>query len=394
MAVKKPHGRPDGKIVALRGCHSLTWIRGSLMKRKLQIFVSSTFTDLIPERQAAVSAILKAGHIPAGMELFTSGDKSQMDTIKKWIDESDVYMLILGGRYGSIEPISGISYTELEYNYAIEQGKALFAVVITDASLEAKIKSNGTAFLEKENPQALKLFRTRVLNYISSFFEDEKDIRLSVHESLSDFASSRELKGWIQADELVDTKPLFEEIKKLSDENNKLKDTLAELEKKSKLSQSSLNNDFDGIYEMLKSIEIKIPAKINNGVEASNTLSNIFINNRDTIISGVTNAASGSGVEGFFYFNICPKLQVHGLVENEKVAGAQYRRYAITKAGTAFLAEYDRRVFKLNKEKAEKAKKELASASAAEPTPSAPRTPSKKKAVTPPPINGELTDPT
>ncbi len=38
-----------------------------------------------------------------------------MNTIKKWIDESDVYMLILGGRYGSIEEESGLSYTELEY---------------------------------------------------------------------------------------------------------------------------------------------------------------------------------------------------------------------------------------------------------------------------------------
>ena len=40
--------------------------------KKYQIFVSSTFTDLIAERQSAVEAILKAGHIPAGMELFTS----------------------------------------------------------------------------------------------------------------------------------------------------------------------------------------------------------------------------------------------------------------------------------------------------------------------------------
>ncbi|TNT40442.1 DUF4062 domain-containing protein, partial [Escherichia coli] len=105
------------------------------MKRKLQVFVSSTFTDLIEERQAAVSAILKAGHIPAGMELFTAADRSQMDIIKNWIDESDVYMLILGGRYGSIEPTTGKSYTELEYDYAVEQGKALFAVVIKEEAL-------------------------------------------------------------------------------------------------------------------------------------------------------------------------------------------------------------------------------------------------------------------
>ena len=38
------------------------------MTKKLQVFVSSTYTDLIEERQAAVQAILDASHIPAGME--------------------------------------------------------------------------------------------------------------------------------------------------------------------------------------------------------------------------------------------------------------------------------------------------------------------------------------
>lgn len=58
------------------------------IRKRLQVFVSSTFTDLIHERQAAVEAILTAGHIPAGMELFTSGDESQMEVIKQWIEES------------------------------------------------------------------------------------------------------------------------------------------------------------------------------------------------------------------------------------------------------------------------------------------------------------------
>lgn len=61
------------------------------MEKKYQIFISSTFTDLIDERQAAVEAILRAGHIPAGMELFTSTNKTQWDVIKKWINESDIY---------------------------------------------------------------------------------------------------------------------------------------------------------------------------------------------------------------------------------------------------------------------------------------------------------------
>ena len=72
------------------------------MEKKLQIFVSSTFTDMKDERQAAVEAILRSGNIPAGMELFAAGDKSQLETITRWIDDSDIYLLLLGGRYGTI----------------------------------------------------------------------------------------------------------------------------------------------------------------------------------------------------------------------------------------------------------------------------------------------------
>ncbi|WP_313560496.1 DUF4062 domain-containing protein, partial [Ruminiclostridium cellobioparum] len=61
------------------------------MRKKLQVFISSTYIDLIEERQAAVEAVLSIGHIPAGMELFTAGDESQWMTIKKWIENSDVY---------------------------------------------------------------------------------------------------------------------------------------------------------------------------------------------------------------------------------------------------------------------------------------------------------------
>lgn len=52
-----------------------------MKEKKLQVFVSSTYTDLKEERQAAVEAILATGNIPAGMELFTAGNLSQMAVI-------------------------------------------------------------------------------------------------------------------------------------------------------------------------------------------------------------------------------------------------------------------------------------------------------------------------
>ena len=132
------------------------------MKKKLQVFVSSTYKDLKEERQAAVEAILDAGHIPAGMELFKAG-KSQMKTIYKWIDESDVYMLILGGRYGSIEEESGLSYTELEYKYALSKKMPVFAVVLEESFLFEKAASNGKyAVFEKDYSNKYKSFESFV----------------------------------------------------------------------------------------------------------------------------------------------------------------------------------------------------------------------------------------
>jgi Domain of unknown function (DUF4062) len=312
------------------------------MKRKLQIFVSSTYSDLLFERQAAVAAILKAAHIPAGMELFTAADRSQMVTIKQWIDESDVYMLILGGRYGSIEPTSGISYTELEYDYAVEQKKPLFAVVTTEAALEAKIRANGTTFGEKHNPKQLSLFRSKVLGNISSFFEDPKDIRLCVHESLADMALNRELKGWVSADEVVDTKPLFDEIRKLADENRQLKEALAEQDKR--LSKKvDVKDSFKELRKVLAAIDVKVPAKVvgmNEDLDID--LLRIFFNGKESFVNGITNAHGIDAYDTFMFYNVCPKLQVHGLTINERVAGVRYRRYAITQLGSAFLADMER----------------------------------------------------
>ncbi|MDO8304044.1 MAG: DUF4062 domain-containing protein [Sedimentisphaerales bacterium] len=321
------------------------------MKRKLQVFISSTYSDLQEERQAAVSAILKSGHIPAGMELFTSGDRSQMSTIKEWIDESDVYMLILGGRYGSIEKTSGISYTELEYDYAQEQEKPSFAVVVTELALEAKIRNKGTNFGEKENPKELSLFREKVLSNTSSFFEDHKDIKLCVHESLADFATKRELKGWVSAAEVIDTRPLFEEIKKLSEENKSLRDAVTNLERRAPTvaKQNTHAEKFVELKNILEGIEIKIPAKLAEGKDTTADLLTIFYGNKDTLINGVTNSANASDAESFFYHNVCPKLLVHGLTINEKVPSVRYRRSCVSAAGNAFLAQMERETHLANK---------------------------------------------
>ncbi len=195
----------------------------SFAKKRLQVFVSSTFTDLIQERQAAVEAILTAGHIPAGMELFTAGDESQMEVIKQWIDESDVYLMILAGRYGSIEPNTGKSYTHLECEYAVEQNKPLFACVINEPALDERVKTQGKDCIETKNPKLFKEFKKLVQSKLVRFWDDKKDIKIATGETLSHFSRKEDLKGWVREGDEVNAPALADEITRLSKENSELR---------------------------------------------------------------------------------------------------------------------------------------------------------------------------
>lgn len=90
--------------------------------KKFQVFVSSTYLDLKDERQAVSQNILELNHIPVGMEFFGAADTEQMEFIKDEIRNSDYYVLIIGGKYGSVDGVSGKSYTQLEYEFANEIG--------------------------------------------------------------------------------------------------------------------------------------------------------------------------------------------------------------------------------------------------------------------------------
>ena len=223
-------------------------------KKKLQIFVSSTYIDLKEGRQAAVEAILTAGHIPAGMELFAAGDESQMNVIKRWIDESDVYLLILGGCYGSIDPKSQRSYTQLEYEYAVEQGKPLFAIVITEEYLEEKLKKHGSIMIEREYPQKLKDFRALVLSKIVRFWSDTRDIKLAILETLAEFSHRDNLIGWVPGSEVINSGALAEELARLAKENAALREQMKGL---SPASTTYSGLDFKEMYSLLTRTRLK-----------------------------------------------------------------------------------------------------------------------------------------
>ena len=110
--------------------------------KKYQVFISSTYDDLIKERAAVINCLLDNDCIPVGMEQFPALPISQWEYIKKMIDNSDYYLLIIGGKYGLVDSETGLSYTEKEFEYAIKQGIPIISFLHSDITKLSKEKLN------------------------------------------------------------------------------------------------------------------------------------------------------------------------------------------------------------------------------------------------------------
>lgn len=161
-----------------------------------QIFVSSTFKDLEEERQEVLAAIIESGNMPVGMEYFPSTNATPFDYIKKMLEKVDYYILILAGKYGTIESNSGLSYTELEYDYAQQLGIPTMVFLHKDID-QLKMTSNETT---PEMREKLNAFRAKVSTTLSKMWLDKKELKSHVLASIPQTIKLSPRVGWIRAD--------------------------------------------------------------------------------------------------------------------------------------------------------------------------------------------------
>lgn len=164
---------------------------------RYQVFVSSTYEDLRQERQQATQAILEMSQMPAGMELFPASDLAQWELIKTVINESDYYIVVVGGRYGSVHPEVGTSFTEMEYDYAVAQGLPVMGFVRQDIS---KVES-GRVEADPVARAKLEKFRQKVLSRTCRQFNEPVELGMLVMKSLMNEIRTNPRKGWVRADQ-------------------------------------------------------------------------------------------------------------------------------------------------------------------------------------------------
>ncbi len=153
------------------------------------------------------------------MELFPATDDDQWTLIKELIDDCDYYILIIGGRYGSLNS-EGISYTQMEYEYAIKTGLP----VISFLHQAPDTIPVGKTDKDKNKEDKLKDFRSLASQKMIKFWNSPKELGSVVSRSLVKLIKTKPRIGWVKADRIstdeanLEILELKQRIQELEDE--------------------------------------------------------------------------------------------------------------------------------------------------------------------------------
>lgn len=191
------------------------------MTKRYQVFLSSTYADLKDERAKVIQTIMESDCIPAGMELFPSIDNEQFEFIKKIIDDCDYYILIIGGRYGSLSE-DGLSYTEKEFDYAIQKGIKVIAFLHQNPDNIPIGKSEKNEILRDK----LEKFKSKVsTGRLVKFWNFAEELPGMVALSLAKTIKTYPAVGWVRSTTVLNPE-VYQELNEIRKENANLKDKL------------------------------------------------------------------------------------------------------------------------------------------------------------------------
>lgn len=291
------------------------------MEKRYQVFVSSTYDDLRDERQEVMQALLELDCIPAGMELFPAANEDQWTLIKNVIDDCDYYMVVIGGRYGSLGP-TGISFTQMEYEYAVAQNKPIIAFLHKDPSQISVKKTEKSA----EGQQKLLEFRELAQQKMCKFWTSPVDLGSVVSRSLVKLIKTNPAVGWVKADLLPDISTA-EEILRLRQKIEDLQNQLHEVEESvaSETSELAQGDDvFQINFEVGAHLASKYTADFKYSAVCNVSWNDIFSSISHHLIDEASDLALIRAINNFIEQN-----QIEHLSKVEELQGYEIKNFKI-----------------------------------------------------------------
>lgn len=147
------------------------------MGRSVRVFVSSTCYDLAQVRRNLEEFIRSYGFEPVmsdSRDVAVPASLTKIEACKWMVETSDIFILIIGGRYGSQDDATGKSITNIEFDTASERQVPIYAFVDdevlvkreTFANLKARIADGDLSEKEAKNIIGGKIEDLRVFDFV------------------------------------------------------------------------------------------------------------------------------------------------------------------------------------------------------------------------------------
>ena len=98
----------------------------------LRVFISGGVGALAPYRQAAMETCHRLGLSPVLMDNVAGQQATLEDALRQAVESCDVFVLLLGHRYGVRLPGQRLSYTEMEYRWVAERPRIAVLPFVVD----------------------------------------------------------------------------------------------------------------------------------------------------------------------------------------------------------------------------------------------------------------------
>jgi hypothetical protein len=167
----------------------------------LKIFVCGTYDDLREERHAVLECIGRMKLLHDSMEFFGARPNRPIETCLQEVRDSDIIVVILGYRYGTIVPGLDLSFTEAEYQEAFRLGKPCLAYM-RDESIPVLPR-----FMERDPSKIFLLdrFRTTLLDrHTVAHFRNVQDLAVRVAVDLGE--TIRAVREIAQSKAIIDSR--------------------------------------------------------------------------------------------------------------------------------------------------------------------------------------------
>lgn len=167
---------------------------GVTVEKRYQVFISTTYPDMQGARQALMPPLLDLGMLPMGMDPHSANGNDQMPLVQRLIDDSDYFVILLGGRYGGLSPL-GLSYPHREYIFAATKRKPVITFLHDQPSALPEEARESSREGQVRRDDFARLLESKTLCYR---WRQERDLQQLVARVMPEVMRRHPADGWVK----------------------------------------------------------------------------------------------------------------------------------------------------------------------------------------------------